>query len=246
MKIKLSGIRVLTNFLCGSDDDIEYAIENGVIEIFMGLMEEESITLQVECCRGIGNVGCGKEEVVAKLFDKEAIKSVVNCASKSKCNSICIEALSALKCIAKGNVALAKRLWNTETDLIEIVMEILKKNNDDEMILDQSLEILLIYGKIKLNDDINNLKYERNIFEEIKNNNGIDLISELTYFENNEIQKKSKKLLSLIKQYFNIRSLSELENVEEISEEENNNNNNGNNKFSVELSLSSYLSSFQQ
>ena len=194
VRCKTPIVRILGNFVSGSDSQTHAVIESGILEELAGLLGSQSKTIRKESSWLASNIACGNHEQITMLMKKEqAMKQIVKNA-KDDSWEVRKESLWALAHICTGgNHTHAVSL--VEAGGLEPLIMVLSLQNIDTSLL---VAILDAMRKIlEVGEAYSNKSYEQLIDE----HNGIEYLEELQAHESEIVYDK---VVGLIEDYFGV------------------------------------------
>jgi len=156
--LKAPGLRTAGNLVTGKDEYTEIMIKNGIIGALSETLMDEKKIFRKEACWAFSNILAGKSHLIEEVFNynnREVLKNLFYLIFKDEKDVVreCIFCLS--NACSDGSVAQIQIL--VEQNLIEILVETLKTNNESTILKVslEAIENILYVGENTYNQDNN-------------------------------------------------------------------------------------------
>ena len=182
-------IRILGNFVSGSEHQTDGVLDSGLFSLLAGLMGSQSREVRKESCWLASNIACGNHEQITKLVKKKKVVQELVASAMHDRWDVRQEALWALVniCIC-GNPSHVLSL--VQADGLGPLVMVLSLENVDVALLIGALDA--IKNVLELND------HHLRLFEE---HDGIDYLEQLQEHPSNTVYEK---VVALIEDYFGV------------------------------------------
>mmetsp|Transcript_9264 Transcript_9264/g.21968 ORF Transcript_9264/g.21968 Transcript_9264/m.21968 type:complete len:405 (+) Transcript_9264:428-1642(+) len=194
MKCTTPIVRILGNFVSGSDSQTQVVIDSGIIDHLADLMGSRSKTIRKESSWLASNIACGNHEQITKLMDQPKVLEQIIKNAKFESWEVRKEALWAL-----AHICTSGKQTHTEYLVqaggIEPLIKVLSLENIDPGLLIAILDAvrnILEAGKAFSNQNFQQI---------IDENNGIEYLEEL---QTHPCDTVYEKVVSLIEDYFGV------------------------------------------
>jgi len=192
VKCKTPIVRILGNFVSGSDSQTQVVIDSGILNHLAGLLGSHSKTIRKESSWLASNIACGNHEQITMLIEKPKVLKQIIKNAKNDSWEVRKEALWALAHICTSG-SHTHTMSMIDAGGLEPLITVLALENIDPALL---LAILDAIRKIlEVGEAFANQSYEQLIDE----NNGIEYLEELQTHPSEIVYEK---VVGLIEDYF--------------------------------------------
>jgi len=187
-------VRILGNFVSGSDSQTQVVINAGILNHLAGLLASPSKMIRKEASWLASNIACGNHEQITLLVQKSKILRQIIGIAKNDSWEVRKEALWALAHICTSGTH-RHTVSMVDAGGLEPLIAVLAVQNIDPALLVAILDALR--KVLDVGEAFGNLGYEQLIDE----NNGIEYLEEL---QTHPSELVYEKVISLIEDYFGI------------------------------------------
>lgn len=194
VKCKTPIVRILGNFVSGSDSQTQVVIDSGILNCLAELLGSQSKTIRKESSWLASNIACGSHEQITMLIKKTKVLKQIIKNAKNDSWEVRKEALWALTHICTSGIH-THTMSMVDAGGLEPLIEVLALENIDPAFLVAILDALR--KVLEVGENFANQSYEQLIDE----NNGIEYLEELQTHPSEIVYEK---VVSLIEDYFGV------------------------------------------